>query len=167
MKFSNFFIPAVFAQQYSWENLVNIDDPRSCIICDEQGAPEDVYLKCQTTGLSPSFFAKLKNILTHLKGAIKQCGKYQICEFTERRNNGQVQIHSQCKQKRSCKIEAKHNKTQCKKNGQRDRNGVLVSSTCRQCFPSALIFTQVLGMLETGSYPHTMFDTNFDTVFLA
>ena len=81
----------------------------------------EIFFALERALLSPSFFAKLKNILTHLKGTIKQCGKYQICEFTERRNNGQVQIQSQCKQKRSCKIEAKHNKTQCKKNGQKDR----------------------------------------------
>ena len=54
-------------------------------------------------------------------GTLKRCGKWQTCEFTERRNNGMVQINSQCKQKRACNNSVKHNKYECKQLGKRDR----------------------------------------------
>lgn len=107
-------------------------------------------------------------------GTLTRCGKWQTCEFTERRNNGMVQINSQCKQKRACNNSVKHNKYECKQLGKRDRklikcdlqnyifwgNGVLVSSTCRQCFPNAMLFSQVLDLLDSKIYPHTMFSND-------
>jgi hypothetical protein len=62
MKFFNFLIASLFAQN-PWENMVNIDDPRSCIICNEQGSPSEVYKTCEFSGLGSKRFFRKRGLL--------------------------------------------------------------------------------------------------------
>jgi len=140
------------------------DDPGSCLTCNVEGEDYSAALhQCRKKG---KFFQ------CNRASAARQMN---ICELTERRNNGKVYLTATCNQKQACLNNQAQNKRQCNPFGAVDRklinlsthvnfcseNGIEKVSTCRQCFGVGRSVNSFLKKLESGKYDYSDYNRDF------
>ncbi|CAG5076592.1 Oidioi.mRNA.OKI2018_I69.PAR.g8498.t1.cds [Oikopleura dioica] len=166
------------------KNSLIRDDPGSCLICDVQdGYDYNSALKeCKRKGkfvqcnnesgqtykiinFFPNNAIELTPgmILYHVypNNDAGATPNWNLCELTERRNNGKIQLTSTCNQQSACLGNQKQNDHQCLPFGAVDRNGIEKASTCRQCFGVGRQVNSFLKNLISGKYDFSDYDRDF------
>ena len=90
------------------------DDPGSCLTCAVEGDDYSAALvRCRKKG---------KFVQCNRESAIHEKNpQFNLCELTERRNNGKVQLTATCNQKQACVNNQAQNKRQCLPLSAKDR----------------------------------------------